>query len=78
MTSTAGRTTGSLVGERLCLPGAAIERQNELGVEPLTQRVLSDEPLQLGGARVMGQGSPAGSVVAVGGSWLVTEWASSA
>ena len=34
--------------ERLLLPAAAVERQHRLRLQPLAQRMLADEPLQLG------------------------------
>ena len=40
-------------GERLGLPAAAIQRQHELAVQPLPQRMLGDQVLQLAGERVV-------------------------
>ena len=38
-------------GERLGLPATAIQRQHELAVQPLPQRMLGGQPLQLAGER---------------------------
>ena len=40
-------------GERLGLPAAAVQRQHELAVQPLPQRMLSGQLFQLGGERVV-------------------------
>ena len=39
---------GLVDGERLGLAAAAVEREHELAAQALAQRVLADEPLQLG------------------------------
>ena len=42
------RAAGVLVGlERLGLPAGAIEREHQLRAQPLAQRILGDERLQL-------------------------------
>ena len=40
-------------GQRLGLPAAAIQRQHELAVQPLPQRMLGGQLLQLAGERVV-------------------------
>ena len=40
-------------GERLGLPAAAVQRQDELAMQPLTQRMLGDQLFQFGGQRVV-------------------------
>ena len=40
-------------GQRLGLPAAAIQRQHELAVQPLPQRILGGQLLQLAGERVV-------------------------
>ena len=46
---TGEQVAGALVGgERLCLPAAAVQRQHELAVQPLPQRMVGGQLLQFG------------------------------
>ena len=40
-------------GQRVGLPAAPVQRQHQLAVQPLPQRMVPDQPVQLGGQRVM-------------------------
>jgi len=40
-------------GQRVGLPAAPVPRQHQLAVQPLPQRVLAGQPLQLAGERVV-------------------------
>ena len=40
-------------GQRVGLPAAAVQRQHELTVQPLPQRMFGDQLLQFGGDRVV-------------------------
>ena len=40
-------------GQRVGLPAAAVQRQHELAVQPLPQRMVGDQPLQFGGDRAV-------------------------
>ena len=40
-------------GQRVGLPAAAVQRQHQLTVQPLPQRMVGDQPLQFGGDRAV-------------------------